>query len=161
VFPVHPHDGLQQSQKRVVKPAVPVVGGVHATVLVLLLLVLVVDVVDVVRLVFDDVDDAGEFVDPDDGVVLDRPVPVDAVDPDPDVVAGRLPVVVEDGLDSEVCEPPFESSEPAGSPPACPHATTIIEPNVSTAKLALFIDRTPSYVSEARRTDPAARTARP
>lgn len=27
--PFHPHEGLQQSQKRVVKPAVPVVGGVH------------------------------------------------------------------------------------------------------------------------------------
>jgi hypothetical protein len=136
---------------------------VHATVLVLLLVV--VDVVDVVRLVFDDVVDPVEFVEPDEGVVLDRPVLVDVVDPE--AVGDRLPdpvfvpLAFDEGLDSEVCDPPFESSEPlVGSPPACPHATTTIEPNVSTAKLALFIDRTPSYVSEARRTDPAARTAR-
>jgi hypothetical protein len=34
-LPGHEHEGLQQSQKRVVKPAVPVVGGVQAPPLLL------------------------------------------------------------------------------------------------------------------------------
>jgi hypothetical protein len=62
LVPFHPHDGLQQSQKRVVKPAVPEVGGTQGP-----LLELLADEALELPLVFE------TFVD----VALDLPVPVE------------------------------------------------------------------------------------
>jgi hypothetical protein len=134
--PFHPHDGLQQSQKRVVNPAVPVVGGTQAAVLVLVLLdelelrlLLLVDVEDELECVFDP-DDVGVLV-----AVVDEPGDV----PLGPVVLRLLEdprVLVDEPLPSGPVV--FEPDEPEPSSvvsAACPHAPTISEPNVKIAKL--------------------------
>jgi hypothetical protein len=145
VLPVHPHDGLQQSQKRVVNPACPVVGGTQARLDELELLLVELD--DERDVVLDTVPlpegELVELTDTDVGVPLETAVPDRLLDderlPEADE---RLPPLVESDM----------PAPPNGSTADWPHAATTTAPNVKIAKLAIFIDRTPRLTPRARRT---------